>query len=76
MNDKAFPIGTRVKVIGQNITGTLVRVTNNSKKPVGMAVVLDDDRDEWRFDIEPLGEEGTRIYNFSELEIIGSGGWS
>jgi len=64
-----LPIGTRVKVIGQNITGTLVRVTNNGTHE-GMAVVLDDDRDKWRFDIEPLGERGTRIYSFSQLEAI------
>ena len=64
-----IPIGTSVKVIGQDITGTLVRVTNNGTHE-GKAVILDDDRDMWRFDIEPLGERGTRIYSFSELEVI------
>ncbi|MCP4792463.1 MAG: hypothetical protein GY882_03935 [Actinomycetia bacterium] len=64
-----IPIGTRVKVIGQNITGTLVRVTKNGTHE-GKAVILDDDRDMWRFDTEPAGEEGTLIYSFSELEVI------
>ena len=64
-----LPIGTRVKVIGQDITGTLVRVTKNSTHE-GKAVILDDDRDAWRFDIEPAGEEGTLIYSFSQLEVI------
>ena len=64
-----LPIGTRVRVIDTDITGTLVRVTKNSTHE-GKAVILDDDRDMWRFDIEPAGEEGTVIYSFSQLEVI------
>ncbi len=67
--EKLMDIGQRVKVIGTDITGTLVRVTSNGVHQ-GKAVVLDDDRDVWRFDIEPKGEEGTLIYSFSELEEI------
>ena len=56
-----FLIGDRVKVVGQDIHGEIVRWDG------GKAVVLDDDRDEWRFDIEPEGEEGTLIYSLREL---------
>ena len=58
-------IGARVKVIDQDITGTVVRYDVGNK-----IVVLDDNRDEWRFDIEPEGEEGVLIYHQSEVEEI------
>ena len=58
-------IGTRVKVIDQDITGTVVRYDTGNK-----VVVLDDDRDMWRFDIEPEGEEGVLIYRQSEVEEL------
>lgn len=58
-----FDIGQRVKVIGQDITGTVVRYD------LSKLVVLDDDRDMWRFDIEPEGEEGVLIFRASELEV-------
>ena len=58
-------IGARVKVIDQDITGTVVRYDVGNK-----LVVLDDNRDEWRFDIEPEGEEGVLIYRQSEVEEI------
>ena len=55
-------IGTRVKVIDQDITGTVVRYDTGNK-----VVVLDDNRDEWRFDIEPEGEEeeNSEVFFFS-----------
>ena len=56
-----FHLGDRVKVKDQDIHGEIVRWDG------GKAVVLDDDRDEWRFDIEPEGEEGTLIYSLREL---------
>ncbi len=52
-------IGTRVKVIGQDITGTVVRYD------LSKLVVLDDDRAEWAEE----GEEGVLVYRASELEI-------
>ena len=52
-------IGTRVKVIGQDITGTVIRYD------LSKLVVLDDDRDEWAEE----GEEGVLVYRASELEI-------
>jgi hypothetical protein len=58
-------VGSRVRVIGQDITGTVVREHTGSKW-----VVLDDDRDMWRFDIEPEGEEGVLVYGASELEEV------
>ena len=58
-------IGTRVKVIDQDITGTVVRYDTGNK-----VAVLDDDRDMWRFDIEPEGEEGILVYRQSEVEEI------
>ena len=58
-------IGTRVKVIDQDITGTVVRYDVGNK-----LVVLDDNRDEWRFDIEPEGEEGVLVYRQSEVEEL------
>jgi hypothetical protein len=52
-------IGTRVKVIGQDITGTVVRYD------LSKLVVLDDDRADWAEE----GEEGVLVYRASELEI-------
>jgi hypothetical protein len=51
-------IGTRVKVIGQDITGKIIR------HDIGNKVVILDDDDSWQ-------EEGcipSLIYNISELE--------
>ena len=57
-------IGARVKVIDQDIFGTVVRYDGSK------LCVLDDDRDDWRFDIEPEGEEGILIYRQSEVEEV------
>jgi hypothetical protein len=57
-------IGARVKVIDQDITGTVVRHDWGNK-----LVVLDDDRNDW---IEE-GEEGVLIYRDSELKEITDG---
>ena len=51
-------IGQRVKVIGQDITGTVIRYD------LSKLVVLDDDRAEWAEE----GEEGVLVYRASELE--------
>tara|TARA_B110001454_G_C12539231_1_gene358650 strand:+ start:251 stop:493 length:243 start_codon:yes stop_codon:yes gene_type:complete len=56
-----FYIGDRVKVIDQDIHGPIVRWDG------GKAIMLDDDRDMWRFDIEPEGEEGTLTYSLWEV---------
>jgi hypothetical protein len=58
----AFLLGDRVKVIGQDISGEIVRWDGANK-----AMVLDDDRDMWRFDIEEEGEEGTLTYGLDRL---------
>jgi len=64
-----FHIGNRVKVIGQDITGEIVRWDG------GRAMVLDDDRDMWRFDlvgdpdVGPEGEEGTLTFSLWELIV-------
>ena len=53
-----FDIGTRVKVIGQDITGKIIR------HYIGNKVVILDDDDSWQEeDCEP-----SLIYNKSELE--------
>jgi len=53
-----FDIGTRVKVIGQDITGEIIR------HDIGNKVVILDDDDSWQEeDCEP-----SLIYNISELE--------
>jgi hypothetical protein len=59
----AFLTGDRVKVIGQDISGEIVRWDG------GKAMVLDDDRDTWRFDIEEEGEEGTLTYGLDRLML-------
>ncbi len=61
---KMIHIGSRIKVIDQDITGTVVRYDGS------ILCVLDDDRDMWRFDIEPEGEEGILVYRQSEVEEI------
>ena len=58
-------IGTRVKVIDQDITGTVVRYDTGNK-----VVVLDDDRDMWRIIEGPEAEEGVLVYRQSEVEEI------
>jgi hypothetical protein len=55
-------IGDRVRVIGQDITGTVVRYD------LSRVVVLDDDRNTWRFDSDPDGEEGVLYYRSYELK--------
>ena len=52
-------IGTRVKVIDQDITGTVIRYDGSK------LVVLDDDRAVWAEE----GEEGVLVYRASELEV-------
>jgi hypothetical protein len=51
-------IGQRVKVIDQEITGTIIRHDTGNKW-----VVLDDDRNDWAEE----GEEGVLVYRASEL---------
>ena len=58
-------IGSRVKVIDQDITGTVVRYDTGNK-----VVVLDDDRDMWRIVEGPEAEEGVLVYRQSEVEEI------
>ena len=58
-------IGTRVKVIDQDITGTVVRYDTGNK-----VVVLDDDRDMWRIIEGPEAEEGVLVYRQSEVEEL------
>ena len=58
-------IGSRVKVIDQDITGTVVRYDTGNK-----VVVLDDDRDMWRIVEGPEAEEGVLVYHQSEVEEI------
>ena len=58
-------IGSRVKVIDQDITGTVVRYDTGNK-----VVVLDDDRDMWRIIEGPEAEEGVLVYRQSEVEEI------
>ena len=53
-----FRRGDRVKVIDQDITGTIIRYDGSK------FVVLDDARDEWAEE----GEEGVLVYRASELE--------
>ena len=58
-------IGVRVKVIDQDITGTVVRYDTGNK-----VVVLDDDRDMWRIIEGPEAEEGVLVYRQSEVEEL------
>ena len=59
-----YHIGDRVIVVDQpGITGNIVRWDG------GRAVILDNERDSWRFDIEEEGEEGT--LTFSLWDLIG-----
>jgi len=53
-------VGARVKVVGQDITGTIVRRDTGNRW-----VVLDDDRTNWVED----NEEGVLVYRTSELEV-------
>ena len=52
-------VGTRVKVIDQDIAGVVVRHDTGNRW-----VVLDDDRADWAEE----GEEGVLVYRASELE--------
>ena len=60
----AWRVGARVRVVDQSITGTILR-TDGAR-----FVVLDDDRDTWRFDSDPAGEEGTLTYGADALRPI------
>ena len=62
---KMIHIGSRVKVIDQDITGTVVRYDTGNK-----VVVLDDDRDMWRIIEGPEAEEGVLVYRQSEVEEL------
>jgi len=53
-------IGDRVKVIDQEITGTIIRYDCGNK-----VVILDDD-DSWQDE----GEEASLVFNVSDLELI------
>ena len=55
-----FTIGDRVKVIDQDITGTVIRYSSGSK-----LIILDDD-DSWQDE----NEEPSLVYSKSELEVI------
>ncbi len=56
-----IPVGQRVRVVDQDITGVVVRYDVGSK-----VVVLDDDRDEWAED----GEEGVLVFRMSDVAVI------
>ena len=55
-----FRIGDRVKVIDQDITGTVIRYDCGNK-----VVILDDD-DSWQDE----NEEPSLVYSKSELEVL------
>lgn len=60
-----YHIGDRVIVVEQpGITGNIVRWDG------GRAVILDDERDSWRFDIEEEGEEGTLTFSLWDLIVL------
>ena len=60
-----YHIGDRVIVVDQpGIRGNIVRWDG------GRAVILDDERDDWRFDIEPEGEEGTLTFSLWDLIVL------
>tara|TARA_Y100001949_G_scaffold152775_1_gene139329 strand:+ start:763 stop:1014 length:252 start_codon:yes stop_codon:yes gene_type:complete len=60
-----YHIGDRVIVVDQpGITGNIVSWDG------GRAVILDDERDTWRFDIEPEGEEGTLTFSLWDLIVL------
>lgn len=60
-----YHIGDRVIVVDQpGITGNIVRWDG------GRAVILDDERDTWRFDIEEEGEEGTLTFSLWDLIVL------
>ena len=60
-----YHIGDRVIVVDQpGITGNIVRWDG------GRAVILDDERDTWRFDIEEQGEEGTLTFSLWDLIVL------
>jgi len=60
-----YHIGDRVIVVDQpGITGNIVRWDG------GRAVILDNERDSWRFDIEEEGEEGTLTFSLWDLIVL------
>ena len=60
-----YHIGDRVIVVAQpGITGNIVRWDG------GRAVILDNERDSWRFDIEEEGEEGTLTFSLWDLIVL------
>ena len=60
-----YHIGDRVIVVDQpGITGNSVRWDG------GRAVILDNERDSWRFDIEEEGEEGTLTFSLWDLIVL------
>ena len=60
-----YHIGDRVVVVDQpGITGNIVRWDG------GRAVILDNERDSWRFDIEEEGEEGTLTFSLWDLIVL------
>jgi|TARA_Y100000296_G_scaffold86682_1_gene127315 hypothetical protein len=62
--DEQVTVGQRVRVIEQDITGEVVGFDGLD------LIVLDDDRDAWRFDIEEDGEEGTLVFRPDEVVAI------
>jgi len=56
-----YKVGTRVKVMDQDITGVVVRQDSGTKR-----VVLDDDRSMWAEE----GEEGVLIFNECDLQVL------
>ena len=56
-------IGTRVRVTGQDITGTIIRHNG------GRFTIIDDDREAWRHDVDLAGEEGALTFGASDLEV-------
>ena len=59
MSKETIRPGQRVRVVDQDITGTVIRYDGSK------FVVLDDDRGEWVED----GEEGVLVYRADELEV-------
>jgi len=60
MKGDSMKIGDKVKVIGQEIIGTIIRYDCGNK-----VVILDDD-DSWQDE----NEEPSLVYSKSELEVI------
>ena len=65
-------IGDRVRVIDQDITGTVVRYDTHDKGYYAgcKVVVLDDDRAEWQEQVPVTGPDGTERMEWEEGVLI------